>query len=248
MARRRTSPSCCKADWACPIVSHYLDDAPRMQALRSKYQEYIARMLALAGFDQGSAQRAEAVMALETAIAQSHATREASADEDRNADNLWTRADFAREAPGMDWTAFFAAAGLSKQQAFVVWQPSAVKGAAALVASQPLEAWLDYLRFHVIDRYADVLPRAFAEPAFALHGTEVSGLAHQAPRTQRATEATQQAMSEAIGRMYAERYFPPETKAYVQCDRRQRHQRISPARQCGHLDVAGQQGAGAAPS
>ena len=131
-------------------------------------------MLALAGFDRGGRSAPQAVMALETAIAQSHATREASANE-RNADNLWTRADFAREAPGMDWTAFFAAAGLAKQQTFVVWQPTAVKGVAALVASQPLEAWKDYLRFHVIDRYADVLPRAFAEQALALHGAAVAG-------------------------------------------------------------------------
>jgi putative endopeptidase len=198
-----------------PDRDHYVSDTPPMQALGTKYREYIARMLALAGYDRAP-QRAEAVMALETAIAQSHATREASADEDRNADNLWTRADFSREAPGMDWSAFFAAAGLSKQQTFVVWQPGAVKGAAALVASRPLDAWKDYLRFHVLDRYADVLPRAFAEQAFALHGVEVSGLAQPVPRAQRALDATQQAMGEALGRMYVERYFPPEAKARAQ--------------------------------
>ena len=71
-------------------------------------------MLALAGFDRAD-ERASAVLALETAIAQSQATREASAN-DHNADNVWTRADFARRAPGMDWTAFFDAAGLATQE------------------------------------------------------------------------------------------------------------------------------------
>lgn len=198
-----------------PDRDHYLSDAPRMQALRKKYQEYIARMLALAGYDRAS-QRAEAVMALETAIAQSHATREASADEDLNAGNLWTISDFMYQAPGMDWAEFFAAAGLAKQRAFVVWQPGAVKGAASLVASRPLPAWMDYLRFHVLDRYADVLPRAFAEQSFLLHGVEVSGLAEQAPRAQRAMQATGQAMEDALGSLYAERHFPPDTKKYVQ--------------------------------
>jgi len=65
----------------------------------------------------------------------------------------------------MDWTAFFDAAGLARQGEFVVWQPAAVTGVAALVASHPLEAWKDYLRFHVIHDFADVLPRAFAEQA-----------------------------------------------------------------------------------
>jgi predicted metalloendopeptidase len=147
-------------------------------------------------------------MALETAIARSHATPEASAN-DHNADSVWTRADFARRAPGIDWSAFFAAAGLSAQETFVAWQPGAVIGAAALVASQPLEAWKDYLRVRVLDRYADVLPRAFAEPALALHGTA-------APREQRAREATQLALSDALGRMYVERHFPAEQKARVE--------------------------------
>lgn len=185
----------------------YLSAEPQMQTQRTSYKAYIASMLALAGFDR-AAERAEAVMALETAIAQTHATREASGN-DRNADNLWNRADFARRAPGMDWSVFFEAAGLAKQSAFVVWQPSAVMGAAALVASQPLDAWKDYLRFHAIDRNADVLPRAFAEKALVLH-------AGVPARASRAHDATLSAMSEAVGRIYVERYFPPEQKARVQ--------------------------------
>ena len=197
-----------------PDRAHYVSTAADMQALRGKYRDYIGRMLALAGFDR-AAQRAEAVMALETGIAQSHATPEASADV-RNVDNLWPRAEFVRRAPGMDWGTFFAAAELSKQESFVVWQPDAVKGSAALIDSQPLAAWLDYLRFHVIDRHADVLPRAFAEQAIAFHGMDVSGQPQQSPRAQRAMQATQQAMSGTLGRMYAERHFPPQMKARAQ--------------------------------
>jgi putative endopeptidase len=197
-----------------PDRENYLSDAPRMQAMRTKYQVYIARMLTLAGFDHGE-QRAQEVMALETAIAMSHASREESADE-KNANNLWTRADFARQAPGMDWDAFFNAAGLSKQGTFVVWQPAAVTGAAALVGSIPVQTWRDYLSFHIVDRYADVLPHAFADQSFAFHGMEVSGLQQQAPRAQRAIEVTGHEMSSALGRMYAERYFAPEYKARVQ--------------------------------
>jgi predicted metalloendopeptidase len=197
-----------------PDRDAYLAAAPAAQALRTRYQAYVGRLLALAGFDHAE-QRAAAVLALETAIARTHATREASA-EDSNADNLWTRADFARRAPGIDWSAFFAAAGLSQQQAFVVWQPGAVTGAAALVASQPLPAWKDYLRFRLLDRHADVLPRAYADQAFALHGTAVSGATQQVPREQRALGAIRQTLGEALGRMYVERYFPPAYKARVQ--------------------------------
>jgi len=182
----------------------YLSTAADDQSQRTRYERYIGRMLALAGFDQAE-QRAAGVMALEIAIARTHATSAASADE-ANASNLWTRADFARQAPGMDWSAFFAAAKLSKQQSFVVWQPGAVTGAAALVASEPLAAWLDYLRFHVIHAHVDVLPHAFADEALNQSG----------PREQRALTTTQQAMSGILGQLYAERHFPPQQKARVQ--------------------------------
>jgi len=174
---------------------------------RSRYRRYIARMLALAGFDRTD-QRAESVLALETAIAQSQATNEASAV-DRNADHVWTREQFTRDAPGMDWNAFFDAAGLGHQQSIVAWQPSAVKGVAALVASQPLDAWKDYLRFHVIDEYADVLPHAFAEAAAGMRED-------QRTREQRALAMTQSALAGPIGQLYAERYFSPAQKARVQ--------------------------------
>ena len=190
-----------------PDRDDYLSAAPEKDALRARYRAYIARMLTLAGFDRAD-ERATAVLALETAIAQTHATPEASGA-DHNADNVWTRADFVQRAPGMDWPVFFDAAGLAKQGELVAWQPTAVTGLAALVASQPLDAWKDYLRFHAIHDYADVLPRAFAAEALAMKGPQPS-------RDERALAATQSAMGDALGRMYAERYFPAAQKARLE--------------------------------
>lgn len=173
---------------------------------RQRYQAYVARLLTLAGFDH-SERRAQSVLALETALAETHATSEATAV-DRNADHQWSRVDFAARAPGMDWNAFFEAAGLAHQQVIVAWQPSAITGVAALVASQPLEAWRDYLRFHLIDQYAGLLPRAFAQAAAEMHGDERT-------REERALAITQQAMGSAVGELYARRYFPAAQKERV---------------------------------
>jgi len=191
----------------------YLSVEPGMQALRARYQPYIGHMLKLAGLDHAD-RRAAAVMALETAIAQRQASRDASA-RDHNADSVWTRADFARRAPGMDWAMFFAAAGLGGVDTFVAWQPRALVGVAELVAARPLQAWQDYLRFHLLDEYADLLPRTFAEAALAMHSSAGGGQPVPA-RAQRAVDATQLAMGDDLGRMYAERYFPADQKARVQ--------------------------------
>jgi putative endopeptidase len=199
-----------------PDREDYLSADPGKKALRERYHESIRKMLTLAGFSRGD-ERASAVLALETAMAQSQGTREASAN-DRNADHVWTRSDFVQRAPGMDWAAFFDGAGLARQWArqgeLVVWQPTAVTGLAAQVASQPLETWKDYLRFHAIHEFADVLPRAFAEEALALR--TATGAGPQPSRAERALVATQSAMRHALGRMYAERYFPAGQKARVE--------------------------------
>ena len=184
----------------------YLSKESRAVEQRGRYQKYIAHMFLLAGFDHADG-RAESVLALETAIAETQATSQETAV-DRNADHQWSRADFAREAPGMDWDAFFEAAGLRSQQVIVAWQPSAVRGVAALVASRPLESWKDYLRFHVIDEYADVLPRAFADAAAEMHGDRRT-------RDQRALAITQSALADAIGELYAARHFSSAQKARV---------------------------------
>jgi predicted metalloendopeptidase len=146
-------------------------------------------------------------------MARGQATREASAN-DSNAVNRWTPTDFARRAPGMDWSAFLDAAGLARQDAIVAWQPGAVTTLAALVGTEPLETWKDYLRFHAIHAHADVLPRAFADEASAVRGA----VDDQPPstRAQRALQATESALSDALGRMYVERHFPADRKAGVQ--------------------------------
>src|SRR5439155_5745654 len=138
----------------------YLGADPNAVAIRAAYLEYLGTLLSFVGVDHAD-RRAAKVLSLETEIARSHATHATSAN-DRNADSVWTRADFARRAPGIDWSAFFAAAGLEKQDSLVAWQPTAIAGVAALIASQPLDAWKDYLRVRLVDAYADVLPRVVA--------------------------------------------------------------------------------------
>lgn len=192
-----------------PNREDYLSSDAAKVALRDRYRDSIAKMLTLAGFDRAG-ERANAVTALETALAQSQATPEASAN-DRNADNVWPRDGFAQRAPGMAWTAFFDGAGLSSQQELAVWQPGAVTGLAALVGSQPLDVWKDYLRFHALHDFADVLPSAFASEGLALRAAIEGGTAPT--RAERALAATQSAMRDALGRMYAERYFPAAQKA-----------------------------------
>ena len=184
----------------------YLSAEPAAVERRGRYRTSIADLFRSAGLE-GAERRADAVLAFETALARTHATSKESAL-DANADHIWSRADFAREAPGMDWNVFLEAAGLGDLSTIVAWQPSALEGVAALIGSQPLDAWKDYLRFHAIDDSAAVLPRAIAEASAQLHGDRRT-------RDERALAATQSALGGAVGRLYAERYFSAAQKERV---------------------------------
>ncbi len=210
----RNMPYLLQGGLGMPDRAYYLTQNARMADLRQRYTQHIAAMLKLAGFANSGA-RAERVMALETRIAQSHASRADSADIAK-ANNSWTLVDFAARAPGMDWPAFFSGAALDKASMFMVWHPGAMSGAAALVAGVDIGTWKDYLAFHQINQRAQSLPRAFAAQHFAFYGGALAGTPQQAPRARRALAATNAAMDEAVGRMYVERYFPPEHKARLQ--------------------------------
>jgi predicted metalloendopeptidase len=197
-----------------PDREYYLEQSPSMAKIRDAYRKHIANVLTLAGVAD-AARKADAIFALETKIAKTHSTREESEDVHK-ANNPWKRADFAAKAPGLDWNAYFAAANLSGQNDYIVWHPGAVKGIAALVASEPLAVWKDYLTFHLADHYAGVLPKAFVAENFAFYGTALSGVPKQRERWKRAIDATNAVLGEAVGKLYAAKYFPPSSKARIQ--------------------------------
>jgi len=196
-----------------PDRAYYLDDSPRMARLREQYQAHVAATLRLAGFDDAPA-RAARVMALETELARRHVSREDSEDV-LKANNVWSLRDFAAKAPGLDWRAFFKAAGLGDQARFIVWQPGGISGAAALVGSVDLATWKDYLRFHLVNHFSDVLPKAFVDEHFAFHGTALQGTPQLSERWKRALAAANLALEEPVGHLYVDHYFPPQEKQRV---------------------------------
>jgi putative endopeptidase len=193
-----------------PDRDFYLEGG-RMAELRSAYQAHVAKVLALAGIADAEAKAAR-ILALEVAIAQVHAIQLETNDVEKGA-NEWAPIDFGRRAPGLNWAAFFDGAGLAEQRLFIVWQPKAVAGIAALVDAQPLDTWKDYLAYHALDRASTYLPKAFADEHFAFHGTTLSGTPQQRERWKRAVDDTDRALGEAVGKAYVERHFTPATKA-----------------------------------
>jgi putative endopeptidase len=197
-----------------PSRDDYLDASPQKSEVRSQYQAHIARVLGFAGVADAE-HAAAAVLSLEIGIARAFAPDSDAADTFKQ-NNPWKRADFDLKAPGMDWNAYFHSAGLSAQENFIVWQPSDVIGVSALVRSENVDVWKDYLRLHLFDHYAAVLPKEVAAEHSAFYNTVGPADARKSDRQRDAIAATNGALGQAVGQLYTQNYFPPQAKAKAQ--------------------------------
>lgn len=201
-----------------PEREYYRSLDAKMADIRAKYRAYIATILldsGLAATQADAEARAARIYDLEARIAEAHETREQSEDF-QHANAEWSRADFAVKAPGIDWEAFFTAAGLPHQKQFAAFHDQAIPRLAALVASEPLDVWKDWLAFHQVNQYASVLPSKLDDDRFAFYGTVLQGVKVQRSRERRAIAALNGALGDALGKLYVEKYFPASDKARIQ--------------------------------
>ncbi|HEV2595855.1 MAG TPA: M13 family metallopeptidase [Sphingomicrobium sp.] len=197
-----------------PDAQYYVSADPKMSEIRNKYKAYVQTILQDAGYPdaQGASAR---IMDLETKIAKAHEAREQSEDLKQGA-AVWTRQQLEQKAPGIDWSALLNAAGLGSAQKFDAYHYAAIPKLSALVATEPLQNWKDWLTFHTLNQQANVLPKPFRDASFAFNGTVLQGTPQQRPRDALALNATSNALQDAVGKAYVDRYFPASSKAQIE--------------------------------
>ncbi|MCG9732255.1 M13 family metallopeptidase [Shewanella sp. Isolate13] len=194
-----------------PDRSYYLEDAERFVKIRKAYVTHIAEMLAFAGIKDGQA-RAEAILALETKMAEGQWPREKRRNRDLTLNQI-KRADLAKQYPGFDWDAYFAQTGYQVPQ-LNISQPDPVKAMIELVNKEPLNVWQDYLTFHTVSNNAGLLSEDIYAANFAFYGKTLNGQQEPRPRWKRAISEMSgtQSLGFAIGKVYVARYFPESSK------------------------------------
>jgi len=209
----RYAPFLLQGGLGMPDRDYYLVDSPAMAEIRGHYRAHVAAEFKLAGIAEPDRQ-ADLVYALERKIAQSHASR-ADTEDVKRGDNHWSRAQLQHNAPGLDWNAFLAGAGLQHQREFIAWQPGAITGLAALVAHEPLASWKAYLRYHAIEHDARFLNSAVVDENFAFYGKTLQGTPQLRERWKRAVSYTSAALGDPVGKLYVAHYFSPADKAAI---------------------------------
>jgi putative endopeptidase len=199
-----------QAGLGMPDRDYYLSSDPKLVETKAKYLQHLTNVLTLAG-EANAAPRAQAILALETRVAQAHWPRAESRDADKTY-NKMAIAQLAKQAPGFDFASLIRGTG-AKVSDVIVAQPTAFTGEAAAIAAAPLGALKDQLLVRSIDSYASYLPRKFDQERFRFFGTVLSGTPEQEARWKRAVNFTVGTMGDDVSRLYVAKYFPPETKA-----------------------------------
>ena len=163
-----------------PERDYYLSGDAKMVDIRNKYRTYVQTILQDAGYPDPRAPRRAS--SISRPRSPRHTRPASRAKTSSNGAQVWTRAQLEQKAPGIDWAALLNAAQLGSAQKFDAYHFAAIPGLAALVGSEPLQNWKDWLAFHTINQRANVLPKAFRDAHFAFYGTALQGTPQQRPR------------------------------------------------------------------
>ena len=194
-----------------PDRSYYLEDSERFVKTRTAYVAHIADMLKFAGVDN-TTERAEAILALETKIAQGHWPREKRRNRDLTLNQI-ERSELSSSYPDFNWDLYFEQTGYQVPQ-LNVSQPEPIKAMIALINQEDVTVWKDYLTYHALSSNAELLSEDVFNTNFAFYGKELNGQQEPRPRWKRAISqmSSTDSLGFAIGKVYVARYFPESSK------------------------------------
>ena len=192
---------------------YYLNGDEKSQRLRDGYVAHIAKVFGLLG-DAPEAARsaADRILKLETELARASLSRVELRDPQANYHKL-KFAQLSEYAGDLDWPSYLRATNAPTFAELNLAQPEFLRGFATQLRNAPVDDWKQYLRWHLVRRASPYLSDAFASAHFEFFGTAMTGVTEQEPRWKRVVIATDDGIGDALGQLYAEKYFPAAAKA-----------------------------------
>ncbi|NMP31304.1 peptidase M13 [Thalassotalea sp. M1531] len=194
-----------------PDKDYYFNEAERFANLRAGYKAHIAKMFELSGFAEGD-KAAEAILALETQMADHHWTRVQSRDSEKRY-NKFDVSELDSVSENIDWQAYLAAQGVAKQTDLIVNQPDFVEGLGKIIKSTSIADWKIYLKFHTLSTFASYLTTDLDKENFEFFSKQLNGRKEQRPQWKRGVSVVNSNLGEVIGKVYVSRHFTPEAKS-----------------------------------
>jgi putative endopeptidase len=196
-----------------PDRDYYTRENEESAKLREQYVAHVSTMLQLMGDDVEKADAAAtSILALETRLAAASMTNVELRDLN-NYYNIETLKSADEKTPNFSWSRYFERLGLGEMENFSYAQPDFFAEMNTLLEESDLDTWKAYLRWNLINNFSPYLSDVFVEQDFEFYGKTLRGTEELQPRWKRVVAKTSSSLGEALGQVYVERAFPPQTKA-----------------------------------
>jgi endothelin-converting enzyme/putative endopeptidase len=196
-----------------PDRDYYLKDDDKSKETRAKYVEHVAHILELLGDAPDRAKAgAAAVLRIETALAKASLSRVDRRDPYKIYHHT-VPADLKKLVPSFDWDAYFAGVGGRPSAWLNVSEPAFFKELNARLTAEPLADIKTYLRWTLVSANADYLSKNFVDENFNFYRGYLRGVKEPQPRWKKCVGWVDRDLGEALGKEFADRTFPPATKA-----------------------------------
>ena len=195
-----------------PDRDYYLEDTPHSKKIRKEYVKHIVKIFELIGVKKDIAiQNSLIIMDIEKEMAKASMSRL----ERRNPVNLnhkMTIKELTELTPNLNWKKYFSQIGLDKIDELNVASPKYFSEINQMMKQVNVNDWKIYLQWNLINNTASYLNSEIENEFFAFYGKVLSGQNKMKPRWKRVLNATNNAMGFAVGQLYVEKNFSPESK------------------------------------
>jgi len=193
---------------------YYLENDKATADIREAFKKHVVKMFQLFGFSKSAAtKKMQNIMKVETALAKVSKSQTELRDVEANY-NKMTLKEFESRYPNLPLVKVMNAKGIDTKylQDMVVGQPEFLDGANKLVGSIKPAEYRDVLEWSFIEGSANYLDDKTAAENFDFYGKKKAGRKQNHPLWKRSTGQVERVMGEALGKIYAEKYFPEAAK------------------------------------
>ena len=193
---------------------YYLDNDKATANIREAFKKHVVKMFQLFGFSKSAAtKKMQNVMKIETALAKVSRSRTELRDPEANY-NKMTLQEFEAKYPNLPLVKVMNAKGIDTKylQEMIVGQPEFLDGANKVVGALKPAEYRDVIEWGLIEDAANYLSDATVAESFDFYGKIKAGRKQNHPLWKRSTGQVESVMGEALGKIYAEKYFPEAAK------------------------------------
>jgi len=190
---------------------YYFDNDAKSREVRKEYKKFIAAQMKNFGISAD----ADKIYALEERMAKSFFTKEVLRDPHANYHKMSTD-KIKKTFADFDWDTYLSARGASHATHINIGQPSAIAESVKIMNDTDLELIKDYLKFRIIQSADTLLDDKSYDISFDFYNKTMAGQKEKKPRWKRAVALLDDTLGEEIGRLYVQKYFPPQAKRRMQ--------------------------------